>query len=59
MLDVLSAPLELGQARVCAGARVGIATACGAELEPGRLLRRAHQALRDAARAGGCRLALN
>jgi GGDEF domain-containing protein len=57
VLDVLAAPLELGQARVCAGARVGIATASGVELESGRLLRRAHQAVREAARGSRCRLA--
>lgn len=57
VVDVLAAPLELGRARVSAGARVGIATASGVELESGRLLRRARQAAREAVVDGRCRLA--
>jgi GGDEF domain-containing protein len=57
VLDVLSTPLEVGNAKVCAGARIGIATATGVELEASRLLRRAHQALRQPGGEARCKLA--
>ena len=57
VLGVLASPLELGQAKVCAGARIGIATGSGSELNSDRLLQRARLAVREAGREGRCRLA--
>ena len=55
MLEALKEPLQLGGKPVQAGARIGMATGSGDELESNRLLRRAHHALQQALRQGRSR----
>ena len=52
MLEALKEPVQLGGTAVSAGARIGMATGSGSELESNRLLRRAHHALQQARREG-------
>lgn len=52
MLEALQEPVQLGGTTVAAGARIGMASGSGNELESNRLLRRAHHALQQARREG-------
>jgi diguanylate cyclase (GGDEF)-like protein len=55
MLEALQEPVQLGGKPMQAGARIGMATGSGDELESNRLLRRAHHALQQALREGRSR----